>query len=431
MRQNRKDGNEEARSYHWARREKQKVVQEKYLGIKEHLTEKSRRLWAATEAKAFGRGGIRAVAEALNMSKDTVMKGLRELAAATEEAATNPVVLERQRREGGGRKSVVVRDQAIVQRIEAIVNPVTRGDPMSPLRWTSKSLNHIQAELNRQGHPASPPTISKILQENLGYTLQSLKKSKEGKSHPDRDAQFQYINGQCQQFQQAQQPVISVDAKKKELIGEFKNGGQEWQPKGQPEQVQGHDFEDKELGKGLPYGIHDIYRNEGWVSVGVDHDTAEFAVSSIRQWWLRMGRQAYPQARQLLITADAGGSNGYRVRLWKRELQKFADEFGLTVMVCHFPPGTSKWNKIEHRMFCHITANWRGRALISLETVVNLIANTQTRTGLRIECALDEGTYPKGIVVNSREMKALNLTPSETFGRWNYQITPRTDAAPK
>lgn len=414
------------RTYHEIRRAKQEAVKAKYELIKPHLGEKSRRLWVANEVLSFGRGGIRAIAEALKMGKDTIMTGLKELQGAAGSPLTGPPG--RQRRLGGGRKSVVTTDVAIVEKIKEIVNPATRGDPMSPLRWTSKSLAHIEAELKKSGHRASQPTISKILRQNLGYTLQSLKKAKEGQSHPERDSQFKHINRECQKFQQANQPVISVDAKKKELIGEYKNGGQEWQLKGQPETVNGHDFEDKELGKGLPYGIHDIYRNEGWVSVGIDHDTAEFAVSSIRQWWLRMGQAAYPAAKELLITADAGGSNGYRIRLWKRELQKLADESGLAITVCHFPPGTSKWNKIEHRMFCHITANWRGRPLVSLETVVNLIANTTTSKGLRIECELDKGEYPRGIVITSAEMDSLNITPAETNGSWNYTISPKSNS---
>lgn len=422
-----KDGKGTAeQTHHVLRKAKKAAIKAKYELIKPHLTEKSRRLWAASEAIAYGRGGINAVTEVLKMGNDTLLTGIRELKAAAGGPDSTVERPGRQRCGGGGRKSVVEKDATIVKKIDEIVNPATRGDPMSPLRWTSKSLSHIQAELKKSGYSASQPTISKILHKHLGYTLQSLKKSKEGKSHPDRDIQFQHINAECRKFQQYGQPVVSVDAKKKELIGEFKNGGQEWQTKGRPETVNGHDFEDKELGKGLPYGIHDIFRNEGWVSVGIDHDTAEFAVASIRQWWLRMGKTAYPEATQLLITADSGGSNGYRIRLWKRELQKLADELGLTISVSHFPPGTSKWNKIEHRMFCHITANWRGRTLSSLETVVNLIANTTTTKGLRIECELDKGEYARGIVVTPEEMSSLNITPSETCGAWNYKITPKS-----
>ena len=316
--------------------------------------------------------------------------------------------------------------------IEEIVDPATRGDPMTPLKWTSKSLIKISAELKQQGFQASTTAVSRILWEDLKYSLQGLKKTKEGaKQHPDRDAQFQYLSQQCKDFQQRGQPVISVDAKKKELVGDFKNCGREWQPQGKPERVRTHDFEDKELGKGLPYGVFDPNRNEGWVSVGVDHDTAEFAVSSIRNWWTRMGKTVYPDARELLITADAGGSNGYRPRLWKRELQKLADETGLTLTVCHFPPGTSKWNKIEHRMFCHITANWRGRPLSSLEVIVNLIAGTTTQKGLSIQADLDPGTYEKGIRISEEEMSKLQLKPATFHGEWNYTITSRNAAAPQ
>jgi hypothetical protein len=313
----------------------------------------------------------------------------------------------------------------LVKAIEEIVDPATRGDPMRPLRWTSKSLDKIGEELKRQGFKVSPPTISKILREELDYSLQAQRKTKEGKQHPDRDAQFQYLNRQCTDFQKRGQPVISVDAKKKEKVGEFKNGGREWQPKGKPVEAPTHDFQDKELGKSIPYGIWDPSRNEGWVSVGVDHDTAEFAVASIRNWWTRMGQRVYPEARELLITADAGGSNGYRIRLWKRELQRFADETGLTVTVCHFPPGTSKWNKIEHRMFCHITANWRGRPLSSLEVVVNLIGSTTTKKGLTIQAGVDLGNYPKGIEVSDEEMSQVRLKPADFHGEWNYTITSR------
>jgi hypothetical protein len=338
----------------------------------------------------------------------------------------------RQRRAGGGRKRLIEGQPEVVKAIEAIVDPATRGDPMTALKWTSKSLSKIRAELKQHGWSASEKTVSRILSEDLKYSLQGLKKTREGsKQHPDRDAQFQYLNQQCRDFQQRGQPVISVDAKKKELIGDFKNGGREWHPQGKPEPVRTHDFEDKELGKGIPYGVLDTGRNQGWVSVGVDHDTAQFAVSSIRNWWTHMGMSVYPQARELLITADAGGSNGYRIRLWKRELQKFADETGLTVTVCHFPPGTSKWNKIEHRMFCHITANWRGRPLSSLEVIVNLIAGTTTQKGLTIQAGLDLGSYEKGIEVSEEEMSQLHLKPADFHGEWNYTITSRHSASAK
>ena len=297
---------------------------------------------------------------------------------------------------------------------------------MAPLKWTSKSLVKIREELGKNGYSISTTTISKILREDLEYSLQGLKKTKEGSSHEDRNAQFEHLNRKCREFQDCHQPVVSVDAKKKELVGDFKNGGREWQPKGQPEQVRGHDFEDKELGKAIPYGIYDIGRNQGWVSVGTDHDTAQFAVQSIGSWWSQMGRQSYPDATQLLITADAGGSNGYRTRLWKYELQRLADETGLTISVCHLPPGTSKWNKIEHRMFCHITQNWRGRPLVSLEAIVNLIGDTRTSKGLTIRSELDQNAYEKGIKISDDEMGQLRIERDQFHGEWNYSIHPRT-----
>jgi hypothetical protein len=421
-----KGGKKDQRLYRKVREGKQELVRAKYEAIRPFLDERSRRAWAANEANAFGEGGVRAVAEALRMSPATVIAGRRELKAAIESGDSIAV---RQRRVGGGRKSRISQEPALVKTIEEIVDPATRGDPMMPLKWTSKSLAHICVELKDQGFLASPTTVGNILREELGYSLQALKKTKEGsKQHPDRDAQFQHLSRQCEDFMRRGQPVISVDTKKKELVGDFKNGGREWQPKGRPEPVRTHDFEDKELGKFAPYGVHDQGRNEGWVNVGTSHDTAEFAVNSIRQWWLRMGKAAYPDAKRLLITADAGGSNGYRLRLWKRELQKLADETGLDLSICHFPPGTSKWNKIEHRMFCHITANWRGRPLTSLEVAVNLIANTRTAKGLRIEADIDLASYEKGIEVSDEELAQVRLKPDEFHGEWNYTILPRTPA---
>lgn len=417
------------RLYAKVRAENQAVIREKYERLRPYLDERARRLWAGGEAIAFGKGGIRAVAEALEISQQVVIDGSRELRGETRAGAPTPPTMGRQRRPGGGRKAKAKTEVGLVKAIEEIVDPATRGDPMRPLRWTSKSLDKIQAELKRQGWQVSPPTISKILREELKYSLQAQKKTKEGaKQHPDRNAQFEHLSQQCQDFQQRGQPVISVDAKKKEKVGEFKNGGREWQPKGKPVLAPTHDFEDKELGKSIPYGILDTSRNEGWVSVGVDHDTAEFAVASIRSWWIRMGKRVYPEARELLITADSGGSNGYRIRLWKRELQRFADESGLNVTVCHLPPGTSKWNKIEHRMFCHITANWRGRPLSSLEVIVNLIGSTTTTKGLTIQADLDLGTYPKGIEVSDEEMSTLSLKPAVFHGEWNYTITSKIGA---
>lgn len=424
-----KGGKKDGRLYRKVRAERQRVIREKYERLAPCMDERGRRLWAGSEAITFGRGGIGAVAEALGMNKRTVMEGSRELKG--EKGAGTPVAPRRQRRPGAGRKEKAKQDPRLVKAIEVIVDPATRGDPMSPLKWTSKSLAKISGELKQQGFQASAPTISKILHKELKYNRQGLMKTKEGaKQHPDRNAQFEYLSQQCKDFQQRGQPVISVDAKKKEKVGDFKNGGQEWQPQGKPERVRSHDFEDKELGQSIPYGVFDTGRNEGWVSVGVDHDTAEFAVSSIRNWWMRMGNSVYPQARELLITADAGGSNSYRIRLWKRELQKFADQTGLTLTICHFPPGTSKWNKIEHRMFCHITANWRGRPLSSLEVTVNLIAATTTRTGLSIQADLDLGAYEKGIRVSKDEMSRLQLKPADFHGEWNYTITSRNPAAP-
>jgi Rhodopirellula transposase DDE domain len=414
------------RLYAKVRAEKQAVIREKYERLRPYLDERARRLWAGGEAISFGNGGIRAVAEALGISQQVVIDGRRELRGETKPGAPTPAKLGRQRRPGGGRKAKAKMEAGLVKAIEEIVDPATRGDPMRPLKWTSKSLDKISAALKQQGWQVSPPTISRILRQELKYSLQGQKKTKEGaKQHPDRDAQFHYLSQQCKDFQQRGQPVISVDAKKKEKVGEFKNGGREWQPTGKPELARTHDFEDKELGKSIPYGIFDTGRNEGWVSVGVDHDTAEFAVASIRNWWTRMGKRVYPEARALLITADSGGSNGYRTKLWKRELQRFADETGLSLTVCHFPPGTSKWNKIEHRMFCHITANWRGRPLSSLEVVVNLIGSTSTKKGLTIRADLDLGTYPKGIEVSDEEMSKVRLKPADFHGEWNYTITCR------
>ena len=413
----------DSRLYWKVRQEKQREIGKRYDRLKPFLNERSRRLWAANESWALGRGGVRAVAEALAMSPRTVIDGRRELERGP--AGEGSGNKERQRRAGGGRKRVVEHQPEIVQVIESIVDPATRGDPMAPLKWSSKSLNKISAELQEQGWSVSPKTIGRILYDDLKYSLQGLQKSKDGtRQHPDRDQQFQYLSRRCREFQERFQPVISVDAKKKELIGDFKNGGREYHPQGEPEKVRTHDFEDKQLGKGIPYGVYDTGRNEGWVSVGVDHDTAQFAVSSIRNWWHEMGQKVYPRAQELLITADAGGSNGYRVKLWKRELQKLANETGLRLVICHFPPGTSKWNKVEHRMFCHITANWRGRPLSSLEVIVHLIAGTKTQKGLNIQAAVDMGSYEKGIEVTDDEMAQVHLTPEDFHGEWNYTIAP-------
>lgn len=417
-----KGGRKDSRLYKRVRAEKQKSLAGHYERIRAFLDERGRRLWAANEALRFGRGGLRAVAEALGMSQMTIITGVKELKGdlRTDEMER------RQRRFGGGRKALASKHPGLVLAIESIVDASTRGDPMAPLKWTSKSLENIREELGKSGYKVSATTIGKILREQLEYSLQGLKKTREGSSHEDRNAQFEYLNCKCREFHERHQPVISVDTKKKELVGDFKNGGREWQPKGQPEKVRGHDFEDKELGKAIPYGVYDIGKNQGWVSVGIDHDTAQFAVQSIGSWWRQMGQQTYPGATELLITADAGGSNGYRPRLWKRELQRLADETELSITVCHLPPGTSKWNKIEHRMFCHITQNWRGRPLVSLDTIVNLIADTRTNKGLAIQSALDENTYEKGIKISDEEMALLRITRDKFHGEWNYSIHPRT-----
>ena len=312
----------------------------------------------------------------------------------------------------------------MVKELERLVDPATRGDPMSPLRWTSKSTAKLAEELHHRGFAISARTVGRLLQEQ-DYSLQSNRKTREGTSHPDRDAQFQHISQQTQAFQQRGAPVVSVDTKKKELVGDFKNGGREWQPKGTPESVRVHDFPDKELGKAIPYGVYDVTSNQGWVSVGTDHDTAEFAMETIRRWWLQMGSKSYPGARELLILADGGGSNGSRTKLWKVALQKLADETGIAISVCHFPPGTSKWNKIEHRMFCHITENWRGKPLVSHEVIVNLIGNTTTQKGLRIRAELDRQTYPTGIQIADADLAELMIEKSEFHGEWNYRISPR------
>ncbi|HEX2715836.1 MAG TPA: ISAzo13 family transposase [Candidatus Acidoferrales bacterium] len=411
------------------RQEGKESVRKRYELLQPHLEERGRRLWAATEALAFGVGGVRAVAEALQMSTNTILQGKRELQAEPIHSDRSGGGGGRQRRPGGGRKPVLEKQPGLLPALEQIVDPSTRGDPMAPLKWVSKSLPHIVSELSRRGYAISSTTVSKLLQEELGYSLQALQKTREGASHPDRDAQFQYINRQCQAFQQRHQPVISIDSKKKELVGDFKNGGREWHRQGEPEPVRTHDFEDKQKGKATPHGVYDIGRNQGWVTVGIDHDTAEFAVDSLRLWWKRMGQPTYPEAKELLITADAGGSNSYRARLWKCQLQKFADETGLSITVCHFPPGTSKWNRIEHRMFCHITANWRGRPLETLEVIVNLIANTQTSKGLTIQADLNVNSYRKGIKVSEEEMSRLNIARADFHGEWNYSVLPRISTA--
>jgi hypothetical protein len=398
------------------------TIATKYALLYPILDERTCRLWAASEALAVGRGGITLVAAATGITRKRIARGIRELESLAEAGTVEPLPQPR-RRPGGGRKAATEKDPTLRADLEALVEPVTRGDPQSPLRWTCKSLHKLAAELGQRGHPISHETVRQLLQ-GLDFRLQAPRKTREGSAHPDRNAQFEYINAQTQAFQAAGQPVISVDTKKKELVGDFKNAGREWRPSGEPEAVRVHDFMDKELGKAIPYGVYDLGANEGWVSVGTDHDTAAFAVQSVRQWWEQMGQHSYPDATDLLLTADGGGSNGSRCRLWQTELQRFADETGLRVTVCHFPPGTSKWNKIEHRMFCHITQNWRGRPLVSLETIVNLIGNTTTAQGLRIRAALDLNAYPTGIQVSDAELAAVRRVPAPFHGDWNYTISP-------
>ncbi len=392
----------------------------KYQQLAPHLNEKTRRLWAATEAAALGRGGTSVVARATGLSRTTIHVAHTELRAMP--LAAEPT--QQLRRRGGGRKLLSETDATLLTDLESLVEPTTRGDPESPLRWTCKSTAKLAEELHPLGHCVSQRTVYTLL-GHLGYSLQSNRKTREGGTHPDRDAQFRHIAALVSRLQAAGQPVISVDTKKKELIGSFYNKGREWQPKGQPEQVNVYDFVDTDLGKAIPYGVYDLAANQGWVSVGIDHDTAEFAVATIRRWWCEMGRPLYPQATELLVTADGGGSNGSRVRLWKYELQKLADELGLTVHVCHFPPGTSKWNNIEHRMFCHISQNWRGRPLVSREVVVNLISQTTTDQGLAIQAGLDGNRYPTGAKVSDELFDTIVLERDVFHGDWNYRIKPR------
>jgi hypothetical protein len=398
-------------------------IKAKYTSLEPVLDERARRLWAAAEARAVGRGGITWVAEATGLSRVTIRAGLSQLGRPVIPTGRQAAD-DRLRRPGGGRKPLIDHDTDLLRDLETLVDPETRGDPMSPLRWTCKSAAKLAAELQAPGHVVSERTVNRLLHV-LGYSLQGNRKTIEGKGHPDRDAQFRHINRRVKAFQSQGQPVVSVDAKKKELVGQFRNGGREWQPEGQPEEVEVYDFAKKDLGKAIPYGVYDQTANAGWVSVGVDHDTAEFAVETLRRWWRNMGSQVYPGAKRLLITADGGGSNGRRSRLWKVELQGLADASGLRISVCHFPPGTSKWNKIEHRMFCHLTENWRGRPLVSREVVVNLIGHTTTKTGLAIRSVLDEGSYPTGRAVSDEQMEGLSIRRDKFHGEWNYTLLPR------
>jgi hypothetical protein len=398
-------------------------IRRKYRVLSPLMDERMRRQWAAAEADSLGWGGASLVARATGLSRNTVMAGSREL----EHRRTHPraVVETRVRRMGGGCKRLTETDPGLREALDALVDPATRGHPESPLRWTCKSTRKLADELTRQDHPASDRTVATLLKE-AGYSLQANRKTLEGASHPDRNAQFEYINRQTIAMRKRDQPVVSVDTKKKELVGEFKNCGQEWQPHGQPQRVNVHDFPDKKLGKAIPYGVYDLASNEGWVSVGIDHDTAQFAAASIQRWWQEMGSKRFPRARQLMITADGGGSNSSRNRLWKVELQKLANQLELELKVRHFPPGTSKWNKIEHRLFCFITKNWRGRPLTSYETIVNLIGSTTTQAGLVVRAALDTNHYETGILVSEEELSRVNCHREQFHGNWNYTIRPKS-----
>lgn len=396
-----------------------KRIRRKFQTLTPVLDERSRRHWAAAEALELAWGGVTTVAAATGLSRTTIAAGVRELQSQATGAMPGP----RLRRPGGGRKSLADSDPGLLTALDALIDPLTRGDPESPLRWTCKSTRRLATELCRQRHPVSDRTVAALLLD-LGYSLQANRKTREGSNHPDRNAQFEHINAQVRRLQKRGQPVVSVDTKKKELLGDFKNAGQEWQPQGQPEEVRVHDFQDRKLGKAIPYGVYDLANNQGWVSVGIDHDTAHFAARTIRRWWEDMGCQRFPRARELLITADGGGSNSHRSRLWKVALQALADRIGLKLRVCHFPPGTSKWNKIEHRLFSYITQNWRGKPLVSRQAIVNLIASTTTTTGLIVRAALDTNHYDTGIKVSDEQMGKLRLSPEEFHGEWNYSLIP-------
>jgi len=395
----------------------EKDLSKKYKTILPFLDERQRRLVVAGDAMLLGRGNVVRVANASGLSRPTIYKGMQEIHSGCRPDG-------RTRGPGGGRKKIVRRQPRVLRDLERLVDPGTRGDPMSPLRWTCKSTRRLAEELGQKGCPVSHTVVAEMLHA-LGYSLQANVKTIEGNEHPDRDAQFRYISREVQTYLAEGQPVISVDTKKKELVGPYKNGGRTWRRKGEPEPTRCHDFEDKTLGKVAPYGIYDMGKDQGWVNVGCDADTAAFAVESIRRWWQQMGRHCYPRARKLLITADSGGSNGCRTRLWKVELQKLADQVGKDITVCHFPPGTSKWNKIEHRLFSHISMNWRGRPLVSHEVVLNLISSTTTRTGLRVRARLDRNRYPTKIKVTDEELAQVRLKPHTFHGDWNYTIQNR------
>jgi hypothetical protein len=399
-------------------------IREKFEVLRWVMDERVTRLWAAAEARALGRGGAAMVTAATGIREKRILIGMRDLDEVSASPPAEKPQHQRIRRPGAGRKPLTEKDPTLIHDLEALVDPVTRGDPESPLRWTSKSKVKLAQELEAGGHNVSPTKVGRLLHD-MGYSLQATSKTTEGAQSPGRNAQFEHINAEAKRFLKRGQPVVSVDTKKKELVGDFKNAGREWQPKGQPEPVRVHDFIDREVGKAVPYGVYDTARNEAWVSVGVDHDTAEFAVATLLRWWKSMGKKAYPSATELLITADAGGSNSSRSHLWKSELQNFADQTGLRVNVSHFPPGTSKWNKIEHRLFSQITQNWRGRPLVSREAVVNLIGSTTTSTGLRVRAKLDKRTYATGIKVPKAIMRGLSIEAHRFLGNWNYAVNPR------
>ena len=403
-----------------------KDIQRRFHCLSAFLDERMRRLVAAAESQAIGYGGVSVVARATGVSRRAITEGMKELKQRKVSRQARPPQW-RIRRKGAGRKRTVEKDLTLLEDLDRLVDPVTRGDPESPLRWTCKSVRRLAEELQHEGHVVSYQTVAELLHA-LDYSLQANQKTLEGSQHADRDEQFEYINRKAQRYLKQGEPVISVDTKKKELVGDFKNAGQEWELKGQPEQVRVHDFAIREPGKGkvAPYGVYDLGRNVGWVSVGVDHDTAAFAVESIRRWWRWMGSHSYPQAKRLLITADSGGSNGARVRLWKWELQQLANETGLEISVCHFPPGTSKWNKIEHRLFSFISQNWRGKPLISHEVIIDLIAATTTVTGLRVKSKLDNNVYPAGLKVSDQQMADLQLRRDKFHGDWNYSLLPKS-----
>ena len=404
------------------RRAKESKIRDRYRQLKDTLTERARRLFVASEATAFGYGGIAAAARATGMAPSVIGRGIAEVRAL--EAGTAPSLdPNRSRRPGAGRKKTTEKDPQLLPDLKALIESTTRGDPESPLLWTARSQRNIVDALEKQGHQTSTKMVLRLLKD-LGYSLQANRKRREGAQHPDRNAQFEHINETIRRQLEANEPVISVDTKKKELVGPYKNGGRELRAKGDPEEVNVHDFADKEKGKVAPYGVYDLQSNEAWVSVGISHDTAEFAVETIRTWWNELGQQRYPEATSLVITADGGGSNGYRLRLWKLEVQGLVDELGFPITVCHLPPGTSKWNKIEHRLFSFITQNWRGKPLVTHQVIVNLISATTTKNGLTVRSRLDDRTYPKGRRVSDKQLALVNLEPNAFHGEWNYTIHP-------